>query len=240
MFFLVVYTEPEPHDTFLPRIQYRGKRAAYYLLQLAHFEHFYRRGSIRVFYEVDELAVLLVPYGGLERNRVLRNLEDAGDLVRLHADLLGYLLGQRLSPKLLHEEPRCPDNPVYSLRHVDGYPDDPRLVGEGSGYRLSYPPRRISGEFITPVVFEFLDRPHEPHIALLDEVEERKAPVDIAPGNAHHETEVGLYELPPRPVSHLLPEFYPPERLLQQTGISIGIDEKLLHGPFQGFLGLRQ
>jgi len=50
-------------------------------------------------------------------------------------------------------------------------PDGSGLVGDGSGYRLPYPPSGVSGKLVTLSPVEFFHRPEQPEIAFLNQVE---------------------------------------------------------------------
>jgi hypothetical protein len=80
---------------------------------------------------------------------------------------------------------------------VHGYADGAALVGDAPGDRLTDPPGGVGRELVAPAVVELLDRPHEAEIALLDEVEQGDAAADVALGDRHHETQIGLGELAP-------------------------------------------
>jgi len=58
-----------------------------------------------------------------------------------------------------------------------------RMVGNSSGNRLSNPPSGISAEFVTPAVFIFVHRPHQPGITFLDYIQEAQASIAIFLGD---------------------------------------------------------
>src|SRR5213079_3187320 len=62
-----------------------------------------RRDDRLVLDEVTEVAVFLFADRRLERDRLLRDLQDLADLVERELHALGDLLGRRLATELLHE-----------------------------------------------------------------------------------------------------------------------------------------
>src|SRR5262245_64051776 len=85
--------------------------------------------------EVAEVGVLLLTDRRLQRDGLLRDLDDLADLLRRDLDLLalghrlGDLLDRRLATELLQEPARDTDQPVDRLDHVDRDADCPGLVG---------------------------------------------------------------------------------------------------------------
>ena len=70
-----------------------------------------------------------------------------------------------------------------------------RLIGDGTGDGLAYPPRRVGGEFITATIFELVHRLHQADIALLNKVKELQAAIGVLLGNRDHQAQVGLGHL---------------------------------------------
>src|ERR687889_690914 len=139
-----------------------------------------RRGhGAGVLQEVAELGGVVVPDGRGEAYGTLADLLQPLDLSHENAQLERDLLLRRLAPEGLDHAPVGPVVLVDLLDHVIGDADGPSLVGDGAGYRLPYPPRRIRRELVTLGVVELLGRPYEPEVALLDEVEKRNPPVAI-------------------------------------------------------------
>jgi hypothetical protein len=75
---------------------------------------------------------------------------------------------------------------------VDGQPDRPALVGKGACHRLPDPPGRICGQLVAHSPVELLDRPDQPEVSLLDQIEQRDASLRVVPGDPDHEAQVGL------------------------------------------------
>src|ERR671921_1391427 len=84
---------------------------------------------------------------------------------------------------------------VDLLDHVDGNPDRTSLVGYRPGDGLADPPRGVRGELEALAVVELLDGPHQPDVALLDQIEQRDAPSSILLGYGDDEPEVGFGEM---------------------------------------------
>src|SRR5438309_3018119 len=151
-----------------------------------------RRDRLAVLDEVAEVRILLLADGRLERDRVLRNLDDLPHLLGRDPHLLADLLVARLAAELLEQPARDADQLVDRLHHVDRDADRPRLVGDGARDGLPDPPRGVGRELVALVIVELLDRPDEAHVAFLDEVEERHAAADVLLGDRHDQAEVGL------------------------------------------------
>jgi hypothetical protein len=104
----------------------------------------------------------------------------------------GDLLHRGLPAQLLGELALDPDHLVDGLHHVHRDPDGPPLVRQRSGDGLTDPPGGVGGELEALGVVELLRRPHEPQVPLLDEVQERQAPVPVPLGDGDHQPEVRL------------------------------------------------
>src|SRR5207244_12256989 len=86
-----------------------------------------RRERLRIGDEVPEVAVLFLADGRLERDRLLRLLEDLADLVRRDQHPLSDLFGGRLAAQLLEEPAIDPYQLVDRLHPVDRAASRPRL-----------------------------------------------------------------------------------------------------------------
>ena len=146
--------------------------------------------------EVAEVGVLLLADRGLERDRLLRDLDDLADLLGRDLDLLalghrlGDLLDRRLAAELLEELARDADQPVDRLDHVDRDADRPGLVGDRARDRLPDPPRRVRRELEALLEVELLDRADQADVALLDQVQEGHAAADVLLRDRDHQPEV--------------------------------------------------
>ena len=88
--------------------------------------------------------------------------------------MLRQLLWGGIPTELAHHGTVQARDPVELLDDVDGNPDGPRLIGEGSAERLPDPPGRVRGELEAPAILEAIDRLHEADVPFLDEVEQRQ------------------------------------------------------------------
>ncbi len=79
---------------------------------------------------------------------------------------------------------------AHLLDHVDGDADGAALVGDGAADGLANPPGGIGGEAEAAGVFELVHRPHQPRVALLDQVQEAQPAVAVAFGDGDDEAEV--------------------------------------------------
>jgi hypothetical protein len=57
------------------------------------------------------------------------------------------------------------------------------LVSDGARDGLANPPRGIRAELIAPLIFELFDRPHQPDISLLDQIQKLESSIQISLGN---------------------------------------------------------
>src|SRR5437879_3539858 len=153
------------------------------------------RGRLLVLDEVAEVRVLLLADRGLERHRVLRDLDDLAHLLRGDPHLLGDLLVGGLTSQLLEETARHADQLVDGLDHVHRDPDGASLVGDGAGDGLADPPGRVGAELVASLVLELVHGLHETDVPLLDQVQELEAAVGVLLGDADHEAQVGLDQL---------------------------------------------
>ena len=76
------------------------------------------------------MGILLVADRGLQRDRLLRDLERLADLLKRHAELLGEFLGGRLAADLVQYLPAGAHDLVDGLDHVHGDADGVGLIGE--------------------------------------------------------------------------------------------------------------
>jgi hypothetical protein len=80
--------------------------------------------------------------------------------------------------------------------HVHRNADRPRLVGDGPGDRLANPPRGIGAELEAAAILVLVDRPHQPGVSFLNQVEEAQAAIAILLGDRHHQPQVAAGKLP--------------------------------------------
>src|SRR5690606_24818543 len=142
-------------------------------------EHLVRRGVDRrlrasILDEIPEEAVVRLADRPIERDRMLRDLDDLAGLLLADPELLRDLLDRRLAAILLDELLGGVPHLAHRLDHVDGDADRPRLIRDRAGDRLANPPRRVGRELVAPAVLVLLDRLHEAGVPLRDEVEERQ------------------------------------------------------------------
>src|SRR5918995_4224532 len=175
--------------------------------------------------EVAELGGVIVADRGSEADRPLADLLQALDLGDEDTKLACDLLLGRLAPEGLDHTPVGPVVLVDLLDHVDRNTYGPPFVGDGAGYGLSYPPRRVSRELVALRVVELLGRPNETEVALLDQIEKRDAAVAVLLGYRDHEPQISLHQTVLGP---LAPAGYP---LGEPYLVSVG--EKR-HPPYLG------
>ncbi len=88
---------------------------------------------------------------------------------------------------------------VDLVTHMHRNPDRAALIGDRPGDRLPDPPGGIGAELVAAPVLELLDRPHQPDVALLDQVQERHAAAHVLLGHADHQARVGCDQVLPGP-----------------------------------------
>ena len=70
--------------------------------------------------------------------------------------------------------------------------DGSRLIGNGSGDRLTDPPCGIGGEFIAFGIVKFFHRLNQAQVSFLNQIQEQHPSSHISFGNADHQTQVGF------------------------------------------------
>src|SRR5664280_1607024 len=78
---------------------------------------------------------------------------------------------------------------------LDRKPNSTRLIGDGAGDGLAYPPGGIGGKSEALMHVILLDRLHQAEIALLDQIEESDTSAHITLGNAYHKARIGFNDL---------------------------------------------
>ena len=126
---------------------------------------------------------------------MLRHLEHGPDPLDRHLHLIGDLLRGRFAAEVLDQLLLHAHQLVDRFDHVHRDADRARLICDGSSDGLADPPRGVGRELVAPSVLELLDRLHEAHVALLNEIEEREASVRVLLGNGDHQAEVGFDHL---------------------------------------------
>ena len=86
------------------------------------------------------------------------------------ARAVSSIVGSR--PQLLQQLARNVPHPRHRFHHVDRDADRAALVGDRAGDGLANPPGGVGAELEAAAVLELIDRPHQPRVALLDQVEE--------------------------------------------------------------------
>src|SRR6188474_140302 len=186
---LAAVADAEAHldDLLFARRQRLQHRLGLFL-QIEVDDRFRRRHRGAILDEVAEMRIFLFADRRLERDRLLRDLEDLADLRDRDVHAPRDLFRGRLAPELLHQRARRANQLVDRLDHVDRDADGPRLVGNRAGDGLADPPRRVGREFVTAAVLEFVDRLHQPDVAFLNQVEELQPAVRVFLGDRDDQT----------------------------------------------------
>ena len=138
------------------------------------------------------MAVLFLTDGRLEGDGFLGDAQDLADLLDGHVEFFGDLFRGRVSAVLVQELAVGLLDLVDGLDHMDRDTDSTGLVRDGTGDRLTDPPRCIRRELEALGVVELIHGLDESEVAFLDEVEELHTAADIALRDADDQSQVGL------------------------------------------------
>src|SRR6267143_5503379 len=191
---VVGQSEPQSDHLRLALAQ-RFQNFVLFVLQHRERGRLRRRDDARVLDEIAEVRIVVLADRTIQRDRLLRRLEHALDLVDRELELPGDLLGSGLPAQLLHEPPRRAHHLVDRLDHVHRHADRARLVRDRAGDRLADPPRRVGRELVALAVVELVDRAHETRVPLLDQIQEFEPAVRVALRDRDHEPHVRLDHL---------------------------------------------
>src|SRR5918993_3986239 len=164
-------------------------------LQEAGFREVVGRLGFLIRDKVTQLRGVVLPDWGLQGDRTPRYAPDAHDLLGVYLHDGGDLFVRGVAVELGAEAALDPVILVDLLDHVDGDPDRTSFVGYRPGDGLTDPPRRVRRELESLAVVELLYGPHQPDVALLDQIEQRDAPSRVLLGYGDDEPEVGLGEV---------------------------------------------
>ena len=103
------------------------------------------------------MRVLLLADRGLERNRLLRDLEDVAHAVYRHVHFLRDLLRARVMAELLKQLTGNTNDLVDGLDHVYRDADGARLIRDRAGDGLTDPPGRVGRELEALGAVELFD-----------------------------------------------------------------------------------
>ena len=142
------------------------------------------------------MAVFAVAHRAVEADRVTAHRRHPPGLVYGCAGPGGDLLDRRLAAIFLEQLPGHVPHSAHRLDHVHRDADRAALVGHRAGDRLPNPPGCIGAELKAAAILELVDRPHEPRVALLDQVEEGQSTVAILLRDRDNEPKVALGEPP--------------------------------------------
>src|SRR5215216_5280175 len=172
-----------------------AERFAHAGLQKGGLSEVVGRFRLLIRYKVAQLRGVILPNGGLQGDRTSRYAPDAHDLLSVDLHDTCHLFVCGISVQLGAEAALDPVVLIDLLDHVDGDPDRTSLVGYGPGDGLADPPRGVGRELEALAVVELLDGPHQPYVALLDQIEQRDASSSILLRYGDDEPEVGFGEV---------------------------------------------
>ena len=109
-----------------------------------------------------------------------------------HVHGLCELLIRGISPEVHGQLPADSIQTVHGLHHVDRNADRPCLVCNGSCDGLPDPPGRVGREFESLPELKLVHSLDQAHVALLDEIQEGHAVVDVLLGNGYHKAQIRL------------------------------------------------
>ncbi len=118
---------------------------------------------------------------------------DAPDVFHGPTKAFGQILHVRLAT-VFHDEcffirSHLPDGVAHVHRHAHRA----RLVCDGTRNGLTNPPGGVRGKLETTLVFEAVDRTHEPHRTFFDEVLERQTAIAVFFGDGNDQTHVASH-----------------------------------------------
>ena len=116
------------------------------------------------------MAVLLLPDGGLQRDRLLGDLQDLPHPVHRHVHLVGDLLRRGVVPQLLQKLAGGAHQTVDGFHHMDRNPYGSGLVRNSPGNGLADPPCGIGAELIPLGIIKFLHCLDKPQVSFLNQV----------------------------------------------------------------------
>src|SRR5215469_12728468 len=125
------------------------------------------------------MRIFLFSDGRLERNRLLRYLQNLAHLGHGNVHALGDLFAGRLAPQFLHQLAAGAHQLVDRLDHVHRDADGARLVGNRASDGLANPPGRVRGKLVAAAPLELIHGLHQADVAFLNEVEELQSAVGI-------------------------------------------------------------
>ena len=152
------------------------------------------RDDVLILDEITQMAVLLLPDGRFQGNRLLGDFQDGPHLFHRHFQALGDLVRDGLPAQFLDQIAGNLDGLVDGLDHVHRDADGAGLVGDGPGNGLADPPGGVGGELVAPAVLELFHRPHQADVAFLDQVQEGQAAVGVFLGDGDDQAQVGLHQ----------------------------------------------
>ena len=161
-----------------------------------------RRRRLNIFDKVAQLRIRLVPHGALQVHRLAAGAQHPAHPLGRQLHILRNLFRRRLAAELL----------LHLLRHlvqladappqVGGNADGAAVVSQRARHRLANPPGRIRAEAVAAPVIILFHRLHQPHVALLDQVQKLQAAPPVFLGDAHHQARVGPDQVRARRLAH--------------------------------------
>ncbi len=114
------------------------------------------------------------------------------DVLQFAAHEFGDFGRRRIAFLRMPEAARCAQYGVDVLDDVNRQAHRARLVHDGALDGLPYPPGRIGREAKAAFGIELLHRMDQPEVALLDQVEQRQATVDVTPCDLDDQPQIAL------------------------------------------------
>ena len=169
-----VETEAELQDLALSLVE-RGEQASNFLGEERRGRNFEGRVGTAVLDHITEFGVAVFAQRLGERQRLGGEAKRLGDLLFRHLDLGGeFGKGGRTAVLQLQAGTSLLEA-SKGVAGVHGQADGAAGVGDAAGDRLTDPPGRVRRELEAFAPVELLDGVHQAEVALLDEVEQRKA-----------------------------------------------------------------
>ena len=138
------------------------------------------------------MRILFFSNRRLERNGLLRNLQNFANLGDRNVHALGDFFAGRLASEFLHQLPAGTHQLVDRFDHVHRNADGAGLVGDGSRNGLANPPRRVGRKFVAAAPLKLIYRFHQPDVAFLNQIQKLQSAVGIFFRNGNHQAKVGF------------------------------------------------
>ena len=153
---------------------------------------FLLRGGVVVLQEVAEVHALVAAHPHIQRHGPRLPFQGEAHHRFAEVELGGHFPDGGTAAEAGREQPLGPSDAVEFFGDVDGKADGAALAGDPPVDSLADPPVGVGAEAEAPGGIESLHRPLQPQGALLHQVEQLHAALQVFLGHGHHQPQVGL------------------------------------------------